>query len=205
VIGKMIPADQDIAGARVRKRFMHHGEWLEAGRYLAVNEVLSISPRNRAALVEKGFLELRPIPDPNKTADLLNLLDLIAQVDRQPLEEGLRARLMERLVSALPRPQGTPTFRQVGLLWGDKRLFLEVVPKELTTLDLVRASVFHQGIQVVGYSKAGAWAANRLKGMPFEGSARRMKDAYEKVQGALPPEHRRPRTWKRRSPLNSPH
>jgi hypothetical protein len=205
VTGKMIPADQDIAGACVRKRFMHHGEWLEAGRYLAVNEVLSISPRNRAALVEKGFLELRPIPDPNKTADLLDLLDLIAQVDRQPLEEGLRSRLMERLVSLVPRPQGAPTFRQVGLLWGDKRLFLEVVPKELTTLDLARASVFHQGINAESYSKAGEWAAKQSKGMFWEGSARMMKEAYGKVQRALPPEHRRPQTWKRRSPLNSPH
>jgi hypothetical protein len=195
----MIP-DQDIAGARVLQRFMHRGEWLEAGRYLAVDEVLSIPPGNRAALVKDGLLELRPVPDPNKTADLLSLLDLIAQVDRQPMEEGLRSRLMERLVSLVPRPQGAPTFRQVGLLWGDKRLSLEGVPKELTTLDLVRASVFHQGIDTANYSKAGEWAAKRLKGTSWEGSPRMMKVAYEKVQRALPPEHRRPRTWKRRSP-----
>jgi hypothetical protein len=198
VTGKMIPADQDIAGAHVCRRFMHHGEWLEAGRYLAVDEVLSISPHNRAALVKEGFLELRPIPDPNKTADLLDLLDLIAQV--QPLEEGLRSRLMKRLVPSVPRPQGVPTFRQVGLLWGNNRLSLEGVPKELTSRDLMRASVFHQGIDAESYSKAGAWAAKQSKGTSWEGSARMMKMAYEKVQRALPPEHRRPRTWKRRSP-----
>jgi hypothetical protein len=142
----------------------------------------------------------RPIPDPNKTADLLDLLDLIAQIDRQPLEEGLRSRLMKRLVSLLPRPQGAPTFRQVGLLWGDQRLYPEGLPKELTTRDLARASVFHQGINADSYSNAGEWAAKQLKGTPWEGSARMMKEAYGKVQGALPSEHRRPQTWKQRSP-----
>jgi len=194
-------AGKDITGARVLKAFKLRGERLEPGRYLAPDEVSGIPPRNRRALVEKSFLKIRPVPE-DKT-DFLGLLDLLARLDRTPqMDEGLRSRLKERLISLLPpRSRGVPEFHQAWMLWGDKKVFLEQVPEGLTSLDLIRASMFHEGIEAEGYKKAGQWTAERSKGTPWQGGAETMRKAYDKVQKALPEEHRRKRTHRQRHPV----
>src|SRR5262249_54437326 len=79
-----------------------------------------------------------------------------ARLDRTPqMDEGLRSRLKERLISLLPpRSRGVPEFHQAWMLWGDKKVFLEQVPEGLTSLDLIRASMFQDGIEVGVYKPA---------------------------------------------------
>jgi hypothetical protein len=59
-------ADQDIGGAKVRRVFMYHGEFLKANRYLSADEVLAIPIANRRALCDAGFLEVFPKSSPAK-------------------------------------------------------------------------------------------------------------------------------------------
>lgn len=53
-------AEQDIGGARVRRRFSRGKEALLAGRILSADEVRAIPVANRRALIEAGFIEVYP-------------------------------------------------------------------------------------------------------------------------------------------------
>jgi hypothetical protein len=53
-------ADQDIAGARVRRAFTYRGEDFKPGRRLSADEVLALPVTNRRALIAGGFLKLFP-------------------------------------------------------------------------------------------------------------------------------------------------
>jgi hypothetical protein len=108
------------------------------------------------------------------------LFDLLGKIGQSPMDEELRWRLTKLLT---------------WLLWGEQIL----TPRGMASKDFIehmRYTAFCQGIAAVGYSKAGAWAANHLKGMPAEGGPHAMEDAYKKIQRGLPPEQRRPLTYR---------
>jgi hypothetical protein len=106
------------------------------------------------------------------------LFDLLGKLGHSPMDEALRDRLSKILV---------------WLLYGEQILS----PRGMTSkasIELMRYTAFCQGTAAVGYSKAGAWAANHLKGMPAEGGAHTMEAAYKQVQRRLGQEQRRPLT-----------
>jgi hypothetical protein len=53
-------AEQDIGGARVRRRFSRGTEALLAGHMLTGEEVRGIPVANRRALIDAGFIEVFP-------------------------------------------------------------------------------------------------------------------------------------------------
>jgi hypothetical protein len=131
------------------------------------------------------------------------IAELLGKIDR-PLGEKTRLRLKKVLTWLLlseferGRRQGTLKFYYARL--GDQKIDLPEVPKGLTERDLIRALLFRQALDAVGWPwpKAGRLAAEWSKGMPCEGSARTMYAAHEKAQSLLPVDHRRPVTYRQR-------
>lgn|SRR5262249_223250 len=107
--------------------------------------------------------------------EIHELINLYIAVDER--KEQLGEELAERLERLI--------------LWEMKQQL--VWPQPL--VDLFRYATFYKGTEEVGYSKAGQWAADRLKGSPWEASAHTMEASYKKVQRSL---HRRPRTYRPR-------
>jgi hypothetical protein len=112
------------------------------------------------------------VPEPTIPGQI-DLLGAVNNHINRPLGKELAERLMEHI------------------LWGLSQQF----PSQ-SIIDLFRYHVFSRGIKTVGWKKAGEWAAERLKGSPWEGSAHTIQTAYTKFQRNLPPEHRRPRTYR---------
>jgi hypothetical protein len=67
--------------------------------------------------------------------------------------------------------------------------------------DGLRWAVACKGIDLRGWNAAFDYASEMLKGSPAEAGPDMMKASYQRFQKKLPPERRRPRTYRRKRPL----
>jgi hypothetical protein len=68
---------------------------------------------------------------------------------------------------------------------------------DMHAVDRLRWEVVCEEIARVGYQEAFAAAAEKLRHSPFAGGEDAMRKSYERYQRSLPPEQRRPRSYRR--------
>jgi hypothetical protein len=143
------------------------------------------------------------------------LRDLLSQLDRLPKRSGGRRYLDDKLFQQLGRfftrqlrrewimSMSEYPHRRIDRVRLDGKEVL--LRKEVTSFDIARANMFDRGVKAVGYAKAGAWAAEQCRGMPWgDRGAETFRKADEKFQKALPKEFRRKRTHRKHHTYRKP-
>jgi hypothetical protein len=117
-----------------------------------------------------------------------------------PTEDDLKGLFQELMEWRKAQPEAMPP-----QLWEklDKYVQWQMLPFLKWTQeqkDRVRWEYVCKGIARYGWDGAFEYASNVLRGTQAEAGPDMMKRSYQKIQKRLPPEKRRPRTYRRRKP-----